>query len=377
MAAAKSAPTSAPKSRWTRQSLPRVVFILGAESALREEAIAEIKTAAFGTPEGAGMNIITLHGPASPNEASTLTPADILDEACTASMFGGDDETKVVLVRQADVFLTDKEWREIFERNAEKIPASTTLVFEAATYGQLKNTRFYKSLAQQNAVAECDSLAGKYGDSKELEVEVDQRARKRGLNLSHGALLKLLGRSAKNLGVIEEELDKLGLTLQAQPGSPASVSEEHIEEYCSSSATYTAFNFADAVIDRNAKRAMEVLGGIFDRGIADSAKPGKIITNESSITMLLLGALTWKLSQLQDAQTGIDLGKPEREAFTAAKVPPVPFLQDAFRRTLKKHTTASLRRCMDALFRANLDLRVSGLPPQEVMEQMLWRMVKS
>lgn len=374
MAAAKST-TDAPRSRWTREKLPRVLLIVGPESALREEAIAEVKTAAFGSPDAAGMNIITLYGPASQNEATTLTPADILDEACTASMFGGDDETKVVLVRQADVFLTDKEWREIFERNAEKVPASTTLVFEAANVGVLKTTRFYKAQVALNAVVECDSLSGKYGDSPELEQEVDRRAKARGLNLSRGALVALMSRSAKNLGMIEEELGKLALALQPVPGVEVAVSEEQIDEFCCNTATFTAFTFADALVERDAKRAMEVLGGIFNRGLADSAKPGKMITSESSIVMLLLGALTWKLTQLQDAFTAIDSGKREFEVMQAAKM--FGPRQQAFSRTLKKHSSASARRCLEALFRANLDLRVSGMSPQEVMEHMLWKIVKS
>jgi DNA polymerase III delta subunit len=365
---------AASKSPWTKKTLPRVLLIIGVESALREEALAAVRAAAFG--EGEAANQVVLHGPASANEATTLTPADILDEACTASMFAADDELKLVIVRQADYFLGDKDWREILERNVEKIPATATLIFEAATFGQLKSTRFYKALVAAKAVIECESLAGKYGDSPELSNEVDRRARAKGLNLGHGALLRLLAKSAKNLGIIEEELDKLVLALQPEPGKPVTVKEEHVDEFCASTATFTGFNFVDAVLDRNAKRALEVLGGIFERGIADQ-KPGKVITNESSITMLILGALTWKLSQLQDAQAGLDLGKSEREAFGAAKIPPAPFLMDAARKTLKKHSGVSLRRSMDALYRANLDLRLGGRDPRDVLEQLVWKIVKS
>ncbi|HEY3321092.1 MAG TPA: hypothetical protein VGP72_11550 [Planctomycetota bacterium] len=371
---------TAQASKWTRQTLPRVLLIIGAETALREDAIAAVKAAAFGAQQQ-GINMVTLHGPASANEPQTLTPADVLDEACTASMFAADDEPKVVLVRQADVFLTDKEWREIFERNAEKVPSNTTLIFEAATFGQLKNTRFYKQLVAQKAVVDCESLAGRYGDSPQLQAEVDARARKRGLNVTHGAMLALLARSSKELGILDEELGKLALALRPQGAVAESqlvtVTEEHIAELCASTATFNAFAFCDALLDRNASRTMEVLGAIFDRGIADSSKAGKIITNEGSITMLLLGALTWKLSQLQDARTGLDMGRSEHEAFGAAKVPAAPFIQDGFRRTLRKHTTAALRRSLDALYHAYLDLRLSGQTPREVMEQLAWKILRS
>jgi DNA polymerase III delta subunit len=370
-----AAATSSSSARWTKKNLPRAILILGAESALREEAIAMVKTVAFGSADAKDANIVTLHGPASANEAQTLTPADILDETNTASMFAAEDELKVVLVRQADVFLTDKDYREIFERAIENIPATSTLVLEASNYGQFKTTRLYKQLAAQNAAVECDSLVGKFGDTQELEHEVEQRARKKGLSLPHGALRALLARSSKSLGVIEEELGKLALALEAQPDSTVAVTEEQIEELCATTATFNAFNFADALLDRNARTALEVLGAIFERGLADSKKPGKVVTNEGALTMVLLGALTWKLSQLQDVQSQIDQGRGERDAFVAGKV--FGPGQDSMRRVLRKHNGTSIRRCVEALYRAYLDLRLSRLGGQAVMEQMVWRMIKS
>lgn len=369
--AAAAAPTQS--ARWTKKNLPRAIVVLGPESVLREEALAMIRTAAFGTADAKDANIVVLHGPASASEAQTLSPADILDETNTASMFAAGDELKLVLVRQADVFLADKDFREIFERNIGNIPATSTLVFEAAAYGPFKTTRLYKLLAAQRATVECESLVGKFGDTQELEHEVEQRARKKGLNLPHAALRALLARSSKSLGVIEEELGKLALALEARPDAPVAVSEEQIEELCATTATFNAFNFADALLDRNAKAALEVLGAIFERGLADSKKPGKVVTNESALTMVLLGALTWKLSQFQDVQSYLDQGRGD--AFAAAKV--FGPAQESMRRLLKKHSTGSIRRCVEALYRAYLDLRLSRLGGQAVMEQMVWRMVKS
>ena len=340
---------------------------------MRNEALAAIKAAGFGD-EDPGMSWVVYHGPANQSEGA-LTPADVMDEVCTASMFADPDELKIVVVKQADYFLTTKDLRETFENAASKIPDTSTLVLEAATYGMLKNTRFYKEHAANGAVIECDPLIGKYGESPELGEEADKRARARGLNLSHDALLTLLGRSAKNLAVIETELEKLALELNAKPDKAVSVSEEQILELCSNTGTFTAFGFADALIERDTKRALETLGGLFDRGIVDEKKPGKAITNESSITMMVLGALTYKLSQLQDIQAAIDNGGREFEVFQQFKL--FGARQEGVKRALKKHSGQSLRRCMEALFRAYLDLRLSGSTPQQVMEQMTWKMLRA
>jgi DNA polymerase III delta subunit len=374
--AAPQAPSTAP--RWTKATLPRVVLVVGAETALREEALAAVRAAAFGDSDP-GLSWVVLHGPTAPNQPDALTPATFLDEVRTSSMFAAPDELKVVLVRQADVFLTDKDYREMVERNVDELPKSATLVLEAATFGKLKTTRLYKDLAAKKAVVECEPLAGRYGESPELEVEVGKRARAKGLALAHGALLALLERSARNLGMLEEELDKLALALrpisEAAPAGGVPVSEEDVAEICASTRTYSAFNFVDALLDRDAKRSLEILGAVFERGIADAAKPGRFITNEGSIAMVVLGALTWKLSQLQDLQAAIDAGQREQDAFAAAKI--FGFRQDGFRRTLRKHSGLSLRRCMDALFQANLDLRRSGLGAQEVLERLVWTFAKS
>ena len=365
---------------WTARSLPRLLLVIGSEAALREEAVAAVKTAVTAGTSGkrSAVNWIVLHAAAA-GDARGVTPADVLDEVCTASMFAEADEMKVVLVRNAEAFLSGEN-REIFERNVARIPNSATLILEAANFGMLKNTNFYKGLAKQKAVVECASLAGKFGDHRELSEELERRARAKGLLLSYDALQALVDRSAKNIGILDEELDKLVLALRqsdsprlggghpASVAPPVKVSVQDVENCCSTTSTFSAFNLADALIERDRKQALEVLGGLFDRGMTDPK--GRLITSESSITFMLLGALTWKLSQIQDVMAAIDAGKREQEAFAAAKVPPFKF--DAFRRTLRKHSRASLRRCMEALFRANLDLRM-GSGPRESMEQLVWK----
>src|SRR5689334_16036795 len=119
MAAKAKASPQSKGSPWSRETLPRVLLIAGAESALREECIAAAKKAALGDADP-GMNWIVLHGPLAVNDANQLIPADVLDELCTASMFATGDELKVVLVRQADVFLS--KYYAVLEENLDRIP---------------------------------------------------------------------------------------------------------------------------------------------------------------------------------------------------------------------------------------------------------------
>ncbi|HLX61317.1 MAG TPA: hypothetical protein VKX17_08560, partial [Planctomycetota bacterium] len=251
-----TAASPANPAQWTRATLPRVILIAGPESALREEAMAAIKKAAFGALASDGW--VVLHGAMSVNESEALTPAAVLDEVCTRSMFAADDEVKVVLVRSAELLL-DKHYK-VFEDQLDAIPDTATLVFEAASLGKVKTTNLYKKIAARGAVVECNALASEF-DNSALEMQVERRARELGLALDHGALLALLARSSKSLGVIEEELAKLALALRTQnepqpqneprpQGSgPIRVTEHDIAEICATTSTATAFHFVDALLD--------------------------------------------------------------------------------------------------------------------------------
>ena len=202
--------------------------------------------------------------------------------------------------------------------------------------------------------------------------------------MTHGALVALLGRSAKNLGVIEEELNKLALAFQPAkqdvsatasqvqpPQAMAEITEQDIAELCSATGTASAFDFATALLDGDARGALETLGLLFDRGIVDAKKPGKPITQEGSIVMVVLGALTYKLTQLQDAREAIDGGKTEYAVFGDMKL--FGKRADEVRRALRKQTGASLRNAVEALFMCFLDLRRGGADPRAIMERLVFK----
>ena len=355
--------------------MPQVVLLLGPETALREAALSGLRKAAFADGDG-GLSWVVLHasGESSEQEARAVTPAQVLDEVSTPPLFGTPGEPKVVVLRQAELLLNRKEAqehpRDIFERNLQKLPAHAVLVFEVAQAGQLKNTRFYKAIAERGGVVACEALRSAWGndgpDSK-LALEVERQGRELGLALTPGAATALIGRSGQDLGVLQEELSKLALTLGSGADTKIPVGEEEIERICANTRLAGSFEFVDAVAERDVKGAWETLGTLFAHGLADYKKPGRVVTNEGSIAMSLLGALTWRLGQLQDIRAALDAGTRESEAFGAAKVPWPR--QDAMRRTLRKHTSASLRQAFEALLQVNLELR-TGHDRRAALEKM-------
>jgi len=358
---------------WAKGKLPRAVLIVGPEAALREEALAGVQKAAFGAGDG-GMNWVVLYGSKAEQDGELLSPASVLDEVRTRPMFGAEDEPKVVVVRRADALLATADARDIFERNLTDIPQDAVLVFELAGWGTLKPTRVVKAIAAGGGLVECESLAGRFeGPDSPLVREIQDRAKLLGLALSINAAMLIIKRCGTVLNLLEEELKKLALALNAEHGQALKVDEALVEQVCANSRGAGAFDFADAVTQRNTKLALETLGAIFAHGLVDSRKPDKAVTNEASIVISLLAALNWKLAMLQDFRTALDGGAQERDAFAMAKVP--FFQQDAVRRLSRTYTAAFSRKAMEALFRANLELR-TGHDRHALLEKLVWELAR-
>lgn len=146
--------------------------------------------------------------------------------------------------------------------------------------------------------------------------------------------------------------------------------EEDIARICADTRLPSSFEFADALAERDARRALEALGRIFAHGLGDYRKPGRVITNEGTIVMSLLGAASYKLCKLQDVQAELSAGKREDIVFKEHRL-----FYDArasAQRALRRHTVKSLRAAVDALFRANLELR-TGHERQDVLERLAWK----
>ncbi|MCW8133652.1 MAG: hypothetical protein KIS92_25125 [Planctomycetota bacterium] len=362
---------------WAKGRLPGMALICGQETALREEAIANLRKAAFRDGDG-GMAWVVLHGPRpGSGDAEPLTPAAVLDEVRTRPMFGDPDDPKVVLVRQAEGFFANADFRDVFERNLGEMPENACLALEIADPGRLKSTNFYKKVAAAGGLVACEPLRDQWGNDQAgspLVEELERRAKALGLNLTPRAAVALIERSGHTLGVLEEELAKLALTLGAGGGKAVTVDEGQIEAICADTRLVGAFEFADAVAERNLKGAWEALGAVFAKGLGDHKKPGRVVSNESEIAMRLLGALTFAITQLQDVRALIDAGRSEFDACKEAKL--FGFRADKARRQLRKHTAQSLRACVEALFRANLDMR-TGTDRQAALEKMIVEMCRA
>jgi DNA polymerase III delta subunit len=334
------------------------------------------------------MNWVVMHAPQLKGESDPLSPAAILDEVGTRPLLRDADLPKVVLIRGADIYFQARKSgdaesssgdapRDIFERNLENIPENSALVFDIATPGNLKSTRFYKAIEAMGAVVLCESLRNQWGGESPdspLCTELEKRGAALGLDMTARALMAITGRCGQNLGVLEEEMGKIALALSAKPnpdgkGQLVEVTDEHIEAICADVRMADAFEFAEALSDRDAKRALESLDRIFSHGLGDYRKPGKVITNESEIGMRVLGAVTYKITQLQDLRAALDSGAPDFQAFQAAKL--FGPRQNAARNQLKKHNAATLRKAVEALLQANFDMR-SPLEKQAALEKLVW-----
>lgn len=365
-------------ARWKKEGPPRVVLLVGPEEALRREMLETLRRAVFPDGSSPEWGRVVFFGPEAAGETEELMPAAVFDEACTLPMFAAPGERKLVEVRRAELFL-DKR-REMFERRLAEVPESAVVVFEAR---QVKRTtRLWRRFSELGCIVECGLSEGSRGGGRgagegtSLEAEVEARAREAGLRLTPAAFRALLERCGRTLAVLEEELAKLALVFgkAGAEGHSAALTPRDIENVCARTRLYGAFDYADKLAARNLRGALETLGGIFARGLGDHRRPGRVVTRDSEIAARLLAAATWKIFQLQDSRAAVEAGRREFDIFREAKVFGSA-RQSEFRRVLRGYSPAALRRAVEGLFQAQMDLR-SGQAPEAVLEEMTWKICR-
>ena len=85
----------------------------------------------------------------------------------------------------------------------------------------------------------------------------------------------------------------------------------------------------------------------------------------------MLGAVSYKLIQLQDVRDALDSGRREDDVFKQARL----YYDRATeaRKALRLFDAARLRRAMSALFQAFMDVRRSSNEPRAILETLVFR----
>lgn len=366
--------------------------ILGTEAFLRERVLARLRDA-FLKGEDPATSLVVYHGPRTQQEASEVSPATVLDEAESPSLFG---QRKMVVVRQCDTFARlhgDK-----LARGIERISANCMLVLEGERIGTrapkgapaaegesaAKSTgkALLDALRKRGAIVECQSPYATFYGSDQISARSDlgrtvaELARERGLRMADDAVVALIEIAGERLSLLDKELDKLRERLAgpaeapSKPGAPPAVSAEFVRDTCADARQIQVFALTDAVMKRRLTEALEALHRVLALGSADAQSPGKVVRDAQGISLMFFGSLYRSLSRFEAGRAVLDAGGGYEDAGGAMEAR--KGLEGATGMLANRWTAEELFRALERLLQADLSLKLSEAPPGEILERLIF-----
>jgi len=248
-------------------------------------------------------------------------------------------DRRVVVVKDFDR-LSEKE---VLESYFEK-PSPTTVLVIVASHPDMRK-KPYPSLKKHSAGGESPRL---YDNQIPAWIETHVKRSKRTIAPQAAALLlSYVGTSLRELA---NEIDKLLLAV----GDKQSIDAGDIERVVGVSREFTVFELANAVGDKNIKRAVEIAERMLDAG-------------ESPVPMI--AALTqnfMKLWKLWDARRKFP---SDADAAKAAGI--VPFFLAQYQRMLQRYTLTQIEEAFCVLARTDEKLKTSQGDTKVVMAVMI------
>ncbi len=188
----------------------------------------------------------------------------------------------------------------------------------------------------------------------EVPTWIRRAAKKNGLDLSEEVIWFLKEHLGRDLLAIHQEIEKLALFCAGENDSAIrTVSIEVAQEIIGDGRSHTIFELTDAVGNKNAEKALMLLGKLLSEG----AHPLFILT------MLVR---LWR--QMAIAKALIDSGQTQA---VAKRVPMPPSLLQRFLRQLKQWTSDEIQKAFGQALSVDSQLKGGSLPARTVLETLL------
>ena len=249
------------------------------------------------------------------------TVADVLDEARTGSLFGGQ---KLIVVRDADVLISEN--RGAFERYLDNPSPGAALLLEVKSWP--KTTRLYKKAAAIGEAIPCESP--KRGQIPGFIVREAKASFNKRLDAGAGRRLQeLIG---DDLGLLFNELDKLSLFV----GSRDAIAVTDIDALCGHWREESIFEITDAMADGQVGLSL--------------SRWRQLVAVDPKAQYRAVGGLTWGIRKLLQARSLADRGTPARQVLRDLRIFSDPA---AFERRLGRLPLERLEACMSRLLQAD------------------------
>jgi len=330
----------------TQGEIHPVYFLYGPEDYLIEEEIKRLLDRTL-LPKERSLNLHLFSG-------EEHSPREIIQTARTWPMFSS---YRYILVREMDQFKEDsiKEFLEYLMNPSPK----TCLVMSGSTLGGWK--RFQRELEKTCQFIEFQRLKG-----KALVLWLKKRADERGKVLSEEAAQYLIELSGDHLFDLDQELEKVLLSV----GEKREIGLLDIEEVTSEVKTSTVFDLTEAIGQQDLEKALKIIEkSLESKSIPfkkDEEEPKK---RDEMISLLLLSMMAkhyWNLLKVKEMMS------LEKEMEEVARKIHLPLWR--IRRLVEqtKHfSKAALRRGILRCYQTDLDLKSNRGPKDLLMEKLV------
>lgn len=291
-------------------------------------------------------------GGADPTFAVSTYPGDKLD----FSTVRNDLDTlpflspaRVVVVEAADPFVTAH--REALEKYVARPSKIGVLVLDVRTFPE--TTKLAKALPDAAKIT-CKSPPA----YKLPEWAAGWAKARHGKALSPDAAAFLVELVGPQMGLLDQELEKLAVAVGAEP----EVGHADVDKFVGRSRAANVFRIMDAIGEGKPAEALSILGELFDEG---------------EDALAILGPLTAQLRKLATAGRLLGQGQSLGPAMDAAGVPRWPQARQSFERQVRHLGRRRLDQLAEWLVETNLGLKGgSPLPPRLQVERLIVKLAR-
>jgi len=337
--------------------------LVGTDELFLREEIEKAVRSVFGE-RGPGPGL--LDHPCKPRPGDeAVDPRTLLDEIRTPSLFGG---AKLVVLRDVDG-LADADRERLVEVARNPAPGIRVVLCFASLR---RGTKLEKALEASGEVRRFRPLYDRPGPWESGRAEHDSeltrwlvaRAAARRLRLAPTDAYRIIRRVGNHPVRLDAEIEKLSLLL----GPDASAGPDDVDALVSGGGEYRAFDLADAVAERDARRALRVVGSILQEGVVGGGDASKV-QSLYGIFPMIVGALRSKLAELLRVRSLLDSGHAPSEVRERMRAP--EFLKNQFLAQARLHTASGLERRLEQLLRFDLDVKRGAQFPEAALERLV------
>jgi len=310
--------------------LPPVVYLFGAETYLRDRALAQIRQG-YVDPATADFNLDVIEGGGVRAQA-------LVDMANALPTFA---DMRLVVVREADK-IPAAELESLIPYL--KDPSPTTLLVLAGDKVD-RRKKFFQELKKHGALVEFKELY-----ENQIPAFVREQAARNGMRMTESAMALFCRRVGTSLQEISAELIKLSTYL----GGRELADEGDVAEIVAETRAESVFKLTDAIGEKR---------------IGDVVRLSRKLLEDGEAPLMIVAMVTrfyrqlWSAHEMQKQ----NLGKSEM----ARQIGINPYFLDGLLRQARTTSSAECRRAFELLLHTDLALKSSGAHPSALLDQLL------